>query len=85
MKEFNMLIWITQLGLSTAIPLAGFVLLGLWLKDQFGLGVWAVIGGCALGMICAVAGLRDSLKMMERMDRKNESKEKPPVSFNDHD
>ena len=85
MKEWNMLIWITQLGMSVAIPLAGFILLGLWLKDQFGLGIWAVLGGCALGMLCAISGLRDSLKMMERMDKKNESKEPPPVSFNEHE
>ena len=32
MKDFNLLIWLAQLGLSTAFPLAGFILLGVWLR-----------------------------------------------------
>ena len=31
MKQYQLLIWLTQLGLSVALPLAGFVLLGVWL------------------------------------------------------
>ena len=85
MKEFNMLIWLTQLGFSVAVPLGGFVLLGLWLRSRFGLGAWVVICGCVLGLICAVNALRHSLKMMEQMDRRNGPKIPPPVSFNDHE
>ena len=85
MKEFNMLIWLTQLGFSVAVPLGGFVLLGLWLRSRFGLGAWVVISGCVLGLICAVNALRHSLKMMEQMDRRNGPKTPPPVSFNDHE
>ena len=51
MKELNMLIWITQLGMSVAVPLAGFTLLGLWLRDRFCLGIWAVLVCCAVGFI----------------------------------
>jgi len=29
MKNVNLLIWLTQLGLSVAIPLAGFIFLGI--------------------------------------------------------
>ena len=32
MKDLGLLVWLTQLGLSVAFPLAGFVLLGLWLR-----------------------------------------------------
>ena len=85
MKEMNMLIWLTQLGLSVALPLAGFILLAYWLMQRFGLGAWVMIAGCVIGMICAVDGLRNSLKLMERLDRKNAKKSTPPVSFNDHD
>ena len=42
MKELNMLVWTTQLGISVAAPLAGFTLAGLWLRDRFGLGIWGV-------------------------------------------
>lgn len=89
MKEINMLVWITQLGVSVAAPLGGFTLLGLWLRERFGLGLWAMLLCVALGMIGAVSGLRQSLKIMEQMDRqssrKDKKKETPPVSFNEHE
>jgi len=86
MKEFNMLIWLTQLGISVTVPLIVFTLLGLWLRERFNLGVWIILCSCALGFICAVRGFCESLKMMEQMD-KNSSRKKdpPPVSFNDHE
>lgn len=39
-KDIGMLAWVTQLGLSVAFPLAGFVLLAVWLKNRFGWGNW---------------------------------------------
>ncbi len=84
MKNAKLLIWLTQLGLSTALPLAGFILLAVWLHQKFQWGVWVVIAGVILGIICAVDGLRSSLKAMERMG--NDKKESPPaVGFNDHE
>ena len=85
MKEFNMLVWLTQLGFSVAMPLAGFTLIGFWLKEKFGLGIWIVLCGCVLGLICAVSGLKNALKIMEQMDKKNEKQDPLPVSFNEHD
>ena len=84
MKNLSLLVWLTQLGLSVAVPLAGFVLLGVWLHDRFGWGLWIVIVCAVFGLIFAAEGLRSSLKTMERL-AKNETKEKPPVSFNEHD
>lgn len=83
MKDLKLLVWLTQLGLSVAFPLAGFVLLGVWLHGSCGWGVWTVWTGLVLGLICAVNGFRDSLKIMDRIsgDRKAEP---PPVSFNEH-
>lgn len=83
MKELNMLVWLTQLGVSVAVPLGGFTLLGLYLKNRFSLGAWVVIAGCALGLYCAVSALRYNLKLMAQMDRKNDDQQ-PPISFNDH-
>lgn len=88
MKELNLLVWLTQLGISVAAPLAGFSLLGLWLRSRFGLGLWVMLLCIALGLIGAVTGLRSSLKMMERMDDNLSAKKKqtpPPVSFNEHE
>lgn len=84
MKHLRLLVWLTQLGLSVAIPLGGFVWLALWLRTRFDLGIWVVIVGVILGLICAIDGLRSSLKTMEQMS-KDDHGSPPPVSFNDHD
>lgn len=88
MKELSMLVWLTQLGLGVAMPLAGFTYLGVFLKNRFSLGVWCVILFCAIGVLTAFDGLKVSLKAMERLDknkRKAEKDEQTGVSFNDHD
>ena len=82
MKDLRLLIWLTQLGLSTAVPLAGFVLLGVWLYRSRGWGVWVLIAGIVIGLICAFDGLRTSLQAMERMSKE---KKKPFEGFNDHE
>lgn len=85
MKDLTLLVWLTQLGLSIALPLAGFVLLGVWLHNSCGWGVWTIWVGVILGIICAIDGLRISLQAMERLSRKPKEDTPPPVSFNDHD
>ena len=84
MKNVNLLIWLTQLGLSVAVPLAGFIFLGIWLHDSCGWGRWAVWVGILLGVVTAADGLRQSLKAMQRMSGTREENS-PPVGFNDHD
>ena len=84
MKNISLLVWLSQLALSVAVPLGGFILLGVWLHNQFGWGTWVIIAGTVLGLICAIDGLRSSLKAMERL-AKSETKDAPPVSFNEHD
>lgn len=85
MKNLNMIVWLTQLGLSVAVPLAGFTILAVWLRQKFELGIWVVLVGIGIGLISAVDGFRVSLKTMEQMSRdKSKEKEPPPVSFNDH-
>lgn len=84
MKDLNLLVFLTQLGFTVAFPLAGFVLLAVWLRDRFQWGSWVICAGLALGLICAVTGFRDSLKTMERLSRDPKKKD-PPVSFNEHD
>lgn len=83
-KNINLLVWLAQLGVSVALPPVLFILLGTWLRDRFDLGSWVVIVAVVLGIVCAIDGLRTSLKAMERMD-KDKEQEQPPVSFNDHD
>lgn len=84
MKDVNLFVWLSQLGISVALPLAGFVLLGVWLHQQFNWGIWVVFAGIALGLIGAIQGLRSSLKAMEQM-AKDKKEQIPPITFNEHD
>ena len=84
MKDLSLIVWLTQLGISVALPLGGFIWLGIWLQERFDLGIWVIIAGVAMGIFCAVRGLRSSLTTMERM-AKNKKEPAHPVSFNDHD
>ena len=84
MKDLNLLVWLTQLGLSVAVPLAGFILIAVWVRQKWEVGNWVILIGVVLGVLCALDGLRQSLKAIERMN-KDKKQEKPPVSFNDHD
>ncbi len=84
MKDLNLLVWLTQLGLSVVLPFVGFPLLAFWLRNCFSLGAWVIWVGLILGAITAIDGFRHSLKTLERMSRKKD-KENPPISFNDHD
>ena len=83
MKDWKLLVWITQLGMGIAMPLAGFTLLGVWLKSRFGLGPWVVITGCAVGLICAVRTFIGSLKMLSQQQDRQDPR--PPVGFNKHE
>lgn len=84
-KELTLLTWLTQLGLSVAMPLAGFIFLALWLRNQFGWGDWVLWVGIILGLVSAFDGLRYSLKLLARLTRKKDDDTPPPVSYNDHD
>lgn len=85
MKELPLLIWLTQLGLSVAAPLAGFILLALWLRNQFSLGNWVLWIGIVIGFISAVDGFCSSLKTLHRLTKDEQKEKDPPISFNDHD
>lgn len=84
MKDLTLLVWLTQLGLSVAFPLAGFVLLAVWLRSSFGWGDWVIWVGLILGLTGAVNGFRHSLKAMELQSRGKKKNDPPPVVFNEH-
>ena len=82
MKSVHLLIWLTQLGLSVAMPPVLFIWLAVWLHSAHGWGGWVVWVGVFLGVYSAIQGLRSCLKAMTQMAKDKE--EKPPVSYNDH-
>ena len=83
MKNLSLLTWLTQLGLSVALPPAGFVMLAVWLRERFTLGSWVIWVGVVLGVVCAVNGLLASLRTMSRL-AKDETENEPPIAYNDH-
>ena len=83
MKDLSLLVWFTQLGLSVAVPMAGFVLLAVWLHNRFGWGDWVIWTGLILGLLTAVSGFRSAMHTMGRMAK--DKNQDPPVAFNDHD
>jgi hypothetical protein len=84
MKEITLLTWLTQLGLSVVVPLAGWILLALWLRNSQGWGQWVIWLGIVLGMISAINGLIRSLKTLSALAKRSDPPQ-TPVSFNDHD
>lgn len=83
MKELRLLVWLTHLGLSVAVPPVLLILLALWLRDDRGWGGWVVWAGVALGVVMAIDGLRTSLKAMSRMSC--DKKEAPHHTIPDND
>ena len=82
MKNVTMLVWLTQLGLSVAVPPACFILLANWVRNRLNLGVWVLWVGIGLGIYSAVAGFLSSLKTLNRLSE--DKKQDTPVSYNDH-
>lgn len=85
MKDLSLIVWLSQLGLSTALPLGGFILLAVWLNRHVGWGEWVIWVGVALGMISAIHGFVNSLKALSLLAKRKKDAEPPTVSFNDHD
>lgn len=85
MKDMNLIVWLTQLGLSVAAPLAGFILLAVWLRDSWGWGDWVIWVGVILGILSAVSGLRSLLQILSRISGDKKDDDSSVVSFNDHD
>jgi hypothetical protein len=67
------------------LPPAGFILLAVWLRNRFDLGLWVLWVGIIIGLCGAIDGLRSSLKAMERLSKDKPDDTPPPVSYNDHD
>ena len=84
MKELSLLTWLTQLGLSVALPPVALILLVVWLRDRFGWGNWILWVGIILGIYCAVTGFISSMRTLSRFT-KEKKQDKPAVSFNEHD
>lgn len=83
MKDAKLLVWLSQVALSTVAPLGGFIWLAVWLHKRFQWGTWVILVGIVLGLICAVEGFISAIKAADRM--RQEKSDPPKVSFNEHE
>lgn len=85
MKRYRLLIWFTQLGISTATPLLLCIAGGAYLQRRFSLDAWVILLSIVLGMGASFSSFRRSLRAMNRQaERDDADKEDPPLSFNKH-
>ena len=84
MKQWSLLVWIPQFGISVVFPLVGFIMLAVWLQEKCGWGGWVLPVGIFCGLFTAAIGFRDTARaMLEASGHKKESRD-PGVSFNSH-
>lgn len=83
-KDLGLLVWLSQLGLSVALPPLVLIGLAVWLRNRFGWGQWVIWVGIALGLYCAVTGFISTMRTMSALT-KDKTKENQTVSFNEHD
>lgn len=78
------LVWLTQFGMSVAVPPVLSLWGAVWLQRRFTLGGWVVAAGFLVGLLAAIGGLRSSLKAIDRQAKPAKKNDPPPVSFNRH-
>lgn len=84
MKEWRLLIWLPQFGISVVFPLILFIMLAEWLHSSRGWGAWVIWVGILFGLITAAIGFRDTVRAMLQQSGSRKEKQEPGVSFNDH-
>ena len=84
MKILFLLAWVGQFGLSCIFPTLLFLILGVWLKQKFQMGVWIVIILGILGIITSVQTTRSCLASLQKAAEAASDKKERPVSFNKH-
>ena len=84
MKLLNLLMWVSQFGISIIFPTLLFLWLGAWLQNKFSLGIWVLILFGILGVLTSVSTVRSCLRSMLKAAAELSSQDEPPVSFNDH-
>ena len=80
LKDVSLLVFLSQLGLGVVLPLAGFIALGVWLRQW--LGLWGLMACTAIGAFMAVRGFIYTLRIMNRMAKKPEE---DVLSYNEHE
>lgn len=84
MKILNLLLWVTQFGFSILFPMCFFLMLAVWLRTKFGLGMWIIAVFGVLGLLTTVSTVKSCLRSLLQAAEEASSQEEPPIAFNDH-
>ena len=84
MKFLNLLMWVTQFGLSILFPLCFFLLLAVWLQNKYGLGMWIIVVCGILGTLITISTVRANLRSLRKAAEEAAPQDKPPMAFNAH-
>ena len=84
MKLLNLLMWVTQFGLSILVPPCFFLLLANWLQNKYGLGPWVMVVLGILGLLTAFSTAKANLKQILKEMKALSDQAEPPMAFNDH-
>ena len=84
MKVLSLILWVTQFGLSVLFPLVVFLYLGFWLHNRFGLGLWVMAVCGIIGFMTSISTAKSCMRSLLKARDEASTREKPPISFNDH-
>ena len=77
MKQWSLLIWLPQFGISVVFPLIGFIMLAVWLHEHWGWGAWVIWVGVLFGLFTAAVGVRDTRSEERRVGKECRSRWSP--------
>ena len=84
MKIINLLMWVTQFGLSVIFPTLLFLWIGVWLRTKFALGLWVLAVMGILGVLTSVSTAKSCLRSMRKAAEEVSGQKDHPISFNNH-
>ena len=84
MKILSLLMWVGQFGFSVIFPTLFFLILAVWLRGKFGLGIWVVLLLGILGVFTSISTARSCWRSMQKAAEEASGRKEPPISFNNH-
>lgn len=84
MKILNLLMWVGQFGFSVIFPTIFFLLLAVWLRSKFDLGLWVLIVFGVVGILTSISTTKACMHSLRKAADELSGEKQRPVSFNDH-
>ena len=84
MKILNLLMWVGQFGFSIIFPTLFFLLIAVWLRQKFSLGMWIILIFGVLGILTSISTTKSCLHSLRKAAEEVSGAKDIPVSFNDH-